>query len=425
MKSEMMNRRSAFPRTFLHFSVSHSVPHSVLHSVSHFAVSLLFLLFTAAFAVAQPAVDLTVGRAVDAAGESVSGREGGQVTSGGLLAEYRLDGGRVRLFYDLDAGTFSTPGDWRYVVHESGAVVRVGTPAKRLFVGAGAVWRLNGDAWGGADFRDLYAMANVELRPASTLAWRFGYRGGVRRFPDLAELDQAEHDGFASLLANLPSRTTLIGEVHVGGKHYAGGLLDPGVAWSVAAGRGRGAARRAVAATPREVPASAARGPWAGQVTWLARVAQSLEARTGLSVQYTRRHTFGTLPPTVVETPALFFDDGVYDDRFASDRTAVDVTLKRVWARGDDVRVWTSWARKAYTATPALDLAGTPLAGEPLRRDRLFRAGADWTMPIAPNRTGAVALDLVLQYAYTRHQSNDLLYTYRSHVAGLGVAVGF
>ena len=424
MKNEMTNRRSAFPWTFFRHSVSHSGHHSVSHSVFHFAASLLLLLLTATFAAAQPAVDLTLGRSVDATGESAV-RESGQTTSGGLLAEYWLNGERVRLFYDLDAGTFSTPGDWRYFVHESGAVARIGGPATRLFVGAGAAWRVNGDAWGGADFRDLYAMANVERHPVSTMTWRAGYRVDVRRFPDLAELDQTEHDGFASLLANLPSRTTLIGEVHLGGKRYGGGLPDQAAGLGAVLGRGRAAGRRTVVVPPLEVPVSAAGAARAGQVTWLARVAQSLEDRTGLSVQYSRRHTFGSLPPAVVETPALFFDDGVYDDRFASGRTAVDVTLKRVFARGDDVRVWTSWSRKAYTATLALDLSGAPLAGEPLRRDRLFRAGADWTLPVAPDRTGAVALDLVLQYAYTRHESNDLFYRYRSHVAGIGVLVGF
>ncbi len=399
----------------------------LLSVVLPWSLSCLFL--TATPASAQPSVDLTLGSSIDAAGASLVDREGGQVTSGGLAAEYRLNEERVRLFYDLDAGTYSTPGDWRYFVHDAGTVVRLGGPSRRLFLGGGAAWRLNGDAWGGTDFRDLHAMANVELRPSPTAAWRFGYRVDVRRFPDLGELDQTEHDGFASGLVNLPSRTTLVGEVHVGRKTYDGGALSgeavSGADFIGAPGRGRAAGRRVAVVAPPAVSGRAGQGPRAGQVTWLARVAQSLDDLTGLSVQYSRRHTFGDLAPAIVETPALFFDDGVYDDWFASHRSAVDLTLKHAFARGDDLRGWASWARKTYTATLALDLAGEPLAGDPLRRDRLFRAGADWTLPVAPSRTGAVALDLVLHYTYTHHESNDFLYRYRSHLGGIAFTVGF
>jgi len=52
------------------------------------------------------------------------------------------------------------------------------------------------------------------------------------------------------------------------------------------------------------------------------RAAQSLGERTGLSLQYTWRTVFGSVPPVVVSTPALFFEDGVYDDPYASDASA-------------------------------------------------------------------------------------------------------
>lgn len=85
---------------------------------------------------------------------------------------------------------------------------------------------------------------------------------------------------------------------------------------------------------------------------------------------------------------------------------------------------WGSWSRKDY-ATPAYGLDGQPLPGDPLRADRIWRAGVSWTMPIAPERTGRLALDAIVTYAYTRHDSNDLFYNYRSHVAGIGASIGF
>jgi hypothetical protein len=127
----------------------------------------------------------------------------------------------------------------------------------------------------------------------------------------------------------------------------------------------------------------------------------------------------------MVVTPALFFDDGVYDDPYASEQRTASSTLTQVFARGDSIEAWGSWSRKAYTATPAYGLDGEPLDGEPLRRDRLWRAGAAWTHALLPDRTGPVAVDVVLRYGYTRHASNDLYYNYRSHVVGVSVTVGY
>ena len=85
--------------------------------------------------------------------------------------------------------------------------------------------------------------------------------------------------------------------------------------------RGDGGRRRDgtghAAATPGRV--GVATSDHAQQLTLLGRVAQSLGERTGLSLQATWRGTGGSVPPAVVTTPAGFFDDGVYDDPFASD----------------------------------------------------------------------------------------------------------
>ena len=51
-------------------------------------------------------------------------------------------------------------------------------------------------------------------------------------------------------------------------------------------------------------------------------LAQSLGLRTGLSLEYTRRSVFGAVPPVVVTTPPVLFEDGVYDDPYASDASA-------------------------------------------------------------------------------------------------------
>jgi len=97
--------------------------------------------------------------------------------------------------------------------------------------------------------------------------------------------------------------------------------------------------------------------------------------------------------------------------------------LKSVTSSYGTARAWGSWERKDYVTTPALDAAGES-TGE-LRADRLWRAGADWELPLFPARTGSVAPDLGLFYTFTRHRSNDAFYDYRSHVVGASLSVAY
>jgi len=351
-----------------------------------------------------------------------------------VLVEQWLAGARLRISYDLDAGDFSTPGDWTFFVHRLGTTYRadLGSGATRLYLGGTATWRDNGASWAAAGYRAFGVFVNMETQPRDGLAWRAGYRLDVRRFPDYAELDQAEHGLFTSLLVNLPTRTTLIGEVRVGRKSYDGLLdvapiaIDP-VDSPAAGEQGRGRGPGGLAALDRapRMHVAMTTGAGAGQVSWLGRVAQSLADRTGVSLQYFQREIFGSLPSVMVVTPALFFDDGVYDDPFASEQRTASGSIKQVFTRGDTLKGWGAWSRKAYTATPAYGLDGDPLAGDPLREDRIWRTGLSWTHPFLPDQTGPVAVDLLVNYTYTRHESNDLFYNYRSHVVGLGAAIGF
>jgi hypothetical protein len=177
----------------------------------------------ASLATAQPALTIQFAPGLEAL--SVSGETGDarRNVSGSFDVEHQFAGERARVFYDLDAGTYTTPGDWRYFIHVAGGSYRValGRAPHGLFLGGAATFRRNGDAWTAADYNALGAFANLELRPRQTIAVRTGYRFDVRRFADFAALDQEQHSGFGSLLVNLQTRTTLIGEVSFGAKRYA------------------------------------------------------------------------------------------------------------------------------------------------------------------------------------------------------------
>ena len=399
------------------------------------------LLGTSMVAQAQPSATVSLGRSFNSFNEA-SAADSRQSTDAAIEAEHLAATGKLRLFYSLDAGTFTTPGDWTYYLHTGGASWRFGKEAEdgkpapqALFVGGSVAWRSNGASWAAADYRGAALFANVERHPSTTSTVRFGYRLDARDFPDFSQLDQIEHDAFASVLVNFPTKTTLIAEVHGGAKDYQGGLLlveepitpstptpqpiQPGMGMG-RMGPGMGPSFRTTRVTATQTP-----GELSGQVTLLGRIAQSLSDRTGTSFQYVRRSTFGGLPTAVVTTPALFFDDGIYDDPFASHADWVRGALKHVRPGGLEIEAVGAWMAKNYRGMQALDLEGEPVAGGSLREDRIWRAGLGWSIPLFPSKTGPVGLNLDVDYWYTRHRSNDLFYNYRSHVVGVGVTVKY
>ena len=152
------------------------------------------------------------------------------------------------------------------------------------------------------------------------------------------------------------------------------------------------------------------------------RAAQGLGERTGAWVQGFVRRAGGDVPPAIVATPAGFFDDGVYDDPYASDLGAFSVGAKHVFAGGAQLQGSGAWQKKDFTAVVALDATGQPLEGDALREDRITRAGVSLSVPMPS--PGAFSLALALEYGFTRSRSNDAYYDYRSHAVGLALTLG-
>ena len=384
----------------------------------------------------QPSATVSLGRSFNSFNEQ-SAAESGRSTEAAIDANHQAADGRLRLFYSLEAGTFTTPGDWTYYLNTAGSTWRFGKQAEdgkpapgAVYVGGSLAWRSNGASWAAADYFGVALFANVERHPSAASTVRFGYRFDARNFPDLSQLDQLENVGFGSVLVNLRSKTTLIAEVHAGAKNYRGGivLVEAPVSATESStttpmgrmGRGTGSSFHGATMVAEQTA-----GDVSGQVTLLGRIAQSLSDRTGATLQYMRRSSFGGLPAAVVTTPALFFEDGVYDDPYASNADFARTTVKHVWSNGLEVEAAGAWLGKSYRGLQALDLEGAPLPGGDLREDRIWRAGLGGSIPLFPSRTGAVGLNLDVDYWYTDHRSNDAYYNYRSHVVGVGVTVKY
>jgi hypothetical protein len=382
---------------------------------------------------AQLGLEANVVPAFESVSPRGSAKESRGTIDGGLDAAALFASERGRVSYTLDAGTYATPGDWSFLQHDAGLTWRLGdTASPHAFLGVSGTLRRNGDAWAAADYGAVGAKANFVWSPRTGLTLRAGVRADARQFGELPALDQVEGSSFVSALVNLPSRTTLIGEVFLGGKSYAGetvlvpaaeAVADPGT--RVGSGKGRGTGGMGPDVRPTGVTAVASGDDTAGQLTWLVRAAQSLGQRTGLSLQYTRRSVFGSVPPVVVTTPALFFEDGVYDDPYASDASAVRTVLKHVFAGGAETAIEGRWLDKSFVATVALDETGEPRADGALRADTVWQAAATASVPVLAGRTGGVSLALELGWQYTRHRSNDAFYNYDAHAVRVGLSAAY
>lgn len=394
---------------------------------------LSLVIATAAATQAQPSFNVTFGGTFDSFTPVASTAEGRQNLAGTVNLEHLFADARGRVFYNLDGGEYDSPGDWSYFQHNAGFTYRFGgadATDRKLFLNGSLVRRNNGDAWTNAAYTGFGAGVNAETHPGATSTLKAGYRVDYRSFADYAALTQVEQRVFSSALRSFESRTTLLGELQVGIKHYDGRVVtvsstagtDVIPVGSQGFGRGMGPSLRMTARPVYSI--SNAEGS-AGLTSALARIAQSLTDRTGAHAQLLVRRTFGSAPPVLVTTPAGFFEDGIYDDPFASNALFLQAGVKHTFANEAELAATAWWADKDYTGSVALGPDGQDLAGSPLRADRVTLAQVAWTQPLFASRTGAVTLDAELGYRFLKHRSNDSFYNYTSHAVAVGLSIGY
>jgi hypothetical protein len=397
------------------------------------------LLVWAAAAAAQTSLNSSIGGSFASFAEGSSTTTRRQDVAAAAGFEHLFHEERGRVYYDFDGGTFDSPGDWTYYLNTAGFTYRFGsdgTGGKRLYLNSSFVVRKNGDAWAAADYSALGGGLNGEFHPKGHVTLRTGYRADYRSFSDMSALTQFEQRGFGSILANFETKTTIIAELNAGAKLYDGQvMLDPIIVTTpgttadtitgVTHGRGMGMGPAMRGATAWVLPQSQDQSGTAGLVSGLFRVAQSLSDRTGVHGQVAFRETFGAVPPALVTTPAGFFDDGVYDDPFASNAISGQAGLTRAFKSGAEIEAIVNYADRRYTSTPALDAGGNELPGSPLRQDRVWRGGLVWSQPVFGSHTGRAALNVDLGYRFIASSSNDAFYDYTSHGFALGFSVHY
>lgn len=379
--------------------------------------AVLFVLLTSP-AWAQPAGSVTVQVPVQRTTSSGDGIDTSSIVSGAASIEHWFAHDLGRVFYEVALDRYQTDDAWDTWLHNAGGVRTFTFGKTSLDAGAAFFWRATSGGWADAGFRGVNLQSSVqrELPRGSVMV---GHNFYVRRFEDAPALDQIEHAGNVRALANFPSRTTLIAAASVGWKRYDGGTIATsasGDAGSAGRGPGRGNMLLRPVVTYSIAGDPIRRTSW----SWSARVAQSLDDRTGVWMEREERRTDGEPPPAIVWTPPLFYDDGVYDDPYAIEARTWRAGVRHLFARGDELGVWASRSQRGYAGLGVLDATGE-VSGQ--RTDTLVRGGVDATILL--QATSRVDLRLVGGYGYVKNGSNDAAEAYRSHVVSLGLNLRF
>jgi hypothetical protein len=382
------------------------------------AAAVVLLSWPAAPVVAQPTGTATFELPVQTT--TVSGGPGQTVgiLSGAGSIEHWFAQDRARLFYDVSLDRFRTAEAFDTWLHNAGGVRTFALGKTSVDTGAAVFWRANSGGWADAGFRGINLQSVVErsLQQGTLTA---AYNLHRRAFPDAPSLDQTEHYGHVRALVNLQTRTTIVGTAGGGWKRYEGDsvsqvetMLEPGTL----RGRRRVTGLLAPVITYGSTGQPARRTLW----TWSARLAQSLDDRTGIWIEHQKRQASGDAPPALVWTPPLFYDDGVYDDPYVVEARTWQAGARHLFARGDELAVWVSRSDREFEGLDALDESGIAIGP---RADRLLRGGLD--VEVALRSTPVVDVMLLAGYGYTRNRSNDSAEIYRSHIASIGLSFRF
>jgi hypothetical protein len=328
----------------------------------------------------------------------------------GASLEHRFNDERVRAFYEMALDTFGTDEALRTWLHNAGATATVGSDTRAVDVGGSFFWRANEGVWAADDFQGANLVASARLKPAATLTLTGTYAFYVRRFAEEPALSQIEHLGSTRMLANFRSRTTVAAALTVGRKSYDGREFVFGseaLPTSPTLRGGRGWGRSVLApTTPAQVSGEAgARRQW----TWAVRVAQSLDDRTGIWIEREDRRVGGEIPPTIVWTPPLFYEDGVYDDPYVVEAGTWRAGAKHVFASGHELAGWGSHSDRNYAGLE--------------RADALSRAGVQAIVPLTALTRASV--DAVVDYSYVRNVSSVALENYRASQMSAGLRIVF
>lgn len=155
------------------------------------------------------------------------------------------------------------------------------------------------------------------------------------------------------------------------------------------------------------------------QVLLLARTAQSISSRIGISAEYQLRLNSAGSNRYLNNGDGFYYsDEEIFEDMFAYHGS--------MWTAGYNqhlpwsMRISLNGSReiRQYDDRPAADLQGEPFADGRLRSDRRTMAWLTWSKRLTI-KNGWSPLNISLTYSWLENDSNDPFYNYNSTYWGL------
>ena len=347
--------------------------------------------------------------------------------SGYLAREHSSEQWQSRIFYRGNYNLFARYIERNYLWQQAGVALNrlLGKKRNVLFLGLNGAHRSNRALYDYYNLAEATAFGNIKLYLVPSAFTQFGYRWRGCWYSNLDSFSYTEHFLFARLTHSLPSLTTLVVETNYGRKIYlqessiveTDTPLEDG--WHYGQHGGGMGHRWNDQQTGENAMTSLARprvGQWVGSV----RVAQSLTANTGVSLEFLlRRNHEDGIRYLAGQVAGYTSEDELFDDRYGFESEELSFSLTQLLPWQMSLKLGGEMQWKDYPNRPALDLEGNALASGELRNDRRAKGWLSLGKSFLLDESGR-ALDLVAEYYLLDNRSNDAFYDFRSSAVTLG-----
>ncbi|MEI7934683.1 MAG: hypothetical protein WCH30_06480 [Chlorobiaceae bacterium] len=273
--------------------------------------------------------------------------------------------------------------------------------------------RMDRDVYALYDYHEVVGFVDAKL-PGNNLMTLFtGYSLSSRRYNELEELDNLEHQLYAGLQLPLERGRTLAVYSELGYKQYLS-PLDKGTT-IVQGYRGR---NTVTTATKKEFTNV---GQWVNSLSVSTPV---LDDKTGIRLSVKYRINFGDSNLLLSGMSADHYSENdLFDDRYGYESREVGVMVSRSLLYGVTARVGYDQAIKDYTET-AHDISGNPVVTNPERNDNYRRLWTRIEKTVLLSGKGT-QLRLYGEYQKIWNDSNDAFNHYNAASTTAGVELVF
>jgi len=283
-----------------------------------------------------------------------------------------------------------------------------------LYMGADGLLRIDTEDYNYYDYTQLYLYLNLRL-DLDFIFLKSGYNFRVRDYRNFPELSNNRHYVYLQMNKSFETRTTLILESDLGLKSFAGEEIFSS---SGMGGNGRGMSQTTYTTSITNSSSSLS------HLILLARVAQSVQEKLGLYVQYKQQISLSD-QFNYNNADSYYQDEEIFDDPFSYESRgwASQITWLLPWSAkmqiGGDINAKTYISEQASLS--ASDTVG--LGGPRSDEQKVLYANLSKTFYF--NKKWLNLLRINFYINYIDNFSNSYWYNYKNMVLGAGIQWNF